>query len=63
MERPNVGDRVRIARGSANQFSLRAIDREGIIVRVRNDGLAVVRWTGVLSEQVFSTRHLERIID
>ena len=58
---PNAGEKVRIAREKASQFQPQARERDGVIVRVRRDGLAVVRWEGLSSEQIFAPALLERI--
>ncbi len=54
-----AGDRVRIARSSAGQFQDKAMRRVGTVRRVRQDGLVVVKWDGLTSEQILSTSHLE----
>lgn len=53
------GQRIRIARNRKNQFQSHAMDRQGHVVRVRGDGLIVVRWDGLSSEQVFADELLE----
>lgn len=53
------GDKVRIARDKAKQFQSHAVERDGVVLRVRRDGLVVVRWSGLSSEQVFSPALLE----
>ena len=58
---PKAGDKVRIARDKASQFQRRNVALEGVIVRMRRDGLAVVRWVSLSSEQIFSPALLERI--
>ncbi|HXF55666.1 MAG TPA: hypothetical protein VNK52_16250 [Hyphomicrobiaceae bacterium] len=55
------GERVRIAHEHAHQFRRLDACRSGVVVRQRRDGLLVVRWDGLASEQVFAPALLERM--
>lgn len=61
LHNPKAGDKVRIARDRASQFQRRNLALEGVIVRMRRDGLAVVRWVSLSSEQIFAPALLERV--